>query len=196
MGIPIECRCGKRLTAKDDAAGRRVTCPACQSPIDVPAPAVAKARVAWRPWAVGLVALAAAVGWGEFRLGRYKAAQSVRVSTGEVVVGDPDGTYHVRIEAMPEGAGLTVIKDKAMVVSVVADKWKGPFVNVRDGASESVVEMVAECAGGYPLLGVRDSVGQLVFKTPKAPPSLGWDLRRLPVADGWDDDPFASNIDE
>jgi len=51
--ITFKCPCGKALKVKDDAAGKRVRCPACSEVIEVPAPsaaappsAAAKARAA------------------------------------------------------------------------------------------------------------------------------------------------------
>ncbi|MFP4055821.1 MAG: hypothetical protein ACLF0G_03010 [Candidatus Brocadiia bacterium] len=34
--ITFQCSCGKRLKARDSAAGKRVRCPACRQPVDVP----------------------------------------------------------------------------------------------------------------------------------------------------------------
>lgn len=39
MAIVVTCTCGKRLAAKDEAAGKRVRCPACQQPVMIPLPA-------------------------------------------------------------------------------------------------------------------------------------------------------------
>ena len=36
MTIEFECACGKRLTAKDEFAGRRLRCPGCQSALTIP----------------------------------------------------------------------------------------------------------------------------------------------------------------
>ena len=38
MAIKLQCPCGKALSVKDEFAGRRVKCPACQSPLSVPKP--------------------------------------------------------------------------------------------------------------------------------------------------------------
>ncbi|MBI2477431.1 MAG: hypothetical protein HYV60_01885 [Planctomycetia bacterium] len=37
MAIPVTCQCGKSFNAKPELAGRRVTCPACGSPLQIPA---------------------------------------------------------------------------------------------------------------------------------------------------------------
>ena len=37
MAIQVKCPCGKKLSVKDDFAGRKVKCPACQKPLLVPA---------------------------------------------------------------------------------------------------------------------------------------------------------------
>lgn len=37
MAISVQCACGKSLSAKDELAGRRVKCPACQQPLLIPA---------------------------------------------------------------------------------------------------------------------------------------------------------------
>jgi hypothetical protein len=39
MAIEVQCPCGKRLQADDEQAGRKVRCPACNTVVDVPAPA-------------------------------------------------------------------------------------------------------------------------------------------------------------
>jgi hypothetical protein len=36
MTIPVACTCGKRFRAKPELAGKRVRCPSCQSPIQIP----------------------------------------------------------------------------------------------------------------------------------------------------------------
>lgn len=46
MAIVVTCTCGKRLAAKDEAAGKRVRCPACQQPVLIPLPAAMPAAVA------------------------------------------------------------------------------------------------------------------------------------------------------
>jgi uncharacterized membrane protein len=38
MGIPVTCDCGRSLRVKDEAAGRKVRCPACGAAIAVPQP--------------------------------------------------------------------------------------------------------------------------------------------------------------
>jgi hypothetical protein len=38
MPIPVACDCGARLKVRDEAAGKTVKCPKCQSPIRVPEP--------------------------------------------------------------------------------------------------------------------------------------------------------------
>lgn len=38
MSIQVDCSCGKTLKAKDEAAGRRLRCPACGAAILVPFP--------------------------------------------------------------------------------------------------------------------------------------------------------------
>lgn len=40
MPIQVACACGKKLSVKDELAGRRVKCPACQQTISVPKPKV------------------------------------------------------------------------------------------------------------------------------------------------------------
>jgi hypothetical protein len=37
MAIPVSCACGKKLSVKDEFAGRKVKCPACQKLLKVPA---------------------------------------------------------------------------------------------------------------------------------------------------------------
>ena len=36
MSIPVVCKCGKRLRAKDEFAGKRTVCPECGQPLTVP----------------------------------------------------------------------------------------------------------------------------------------------------------------
>lgn len=38
MSIQVACQCGQQFSAKDELAGKRVRCPACQNPLDIPAP--------------------------------------------------------------------------------------------------------------------------------------------------------------
>ena len=38
MPIPIKCACGKKLSLKDELAGKKVKCPACQKVLSVPKP--------------------------------------------------------------------------------------------------------------------------------------------------------------
>jgi hypothetical protein len=38
MPIQVTCACGARLTVRDEAAGRKVKCPKCASPVSIPAP--------------------------------------------------------------------------------------------------------------------------------------------------------------
>jgi hypothetical protein len=38
MPIPVTCRCGKKMNVKDEAAGKRVRCPACQQLVNIPVP--------------------------------------------------------------------------------------------------------------------------------------------------------------
>src|SRR5258708_17594739 len=38
MTIAVACECGKRLSAKDELAGKRVKCPACGQGLLIPAP--------------------------------------------------------------------------------------------------------------------------------------------------------------
>src|SRR5688572_13539388 len=37
MGVSVVCTCGKRLKAKESAAGRTANCPACGQPVTFPA---------------------------------------------------------------------------------------------------------------------------------------------------------------
>jgi len=37
MAIKLQCSCGKALSIKDEFAGRKVKCPACQKPLNIPA---------------------------------------------------------------------------------------------------------------------------------------------------------------
>ncbi|MEO2011081.1 MAG: hypothetical protein ABGX22_20565 [Pirellulaceae bacterium] len=37
MPIEVTCQCGKRLKAKDEMAGKRVKCPNCSQPLQIPA---------------------------------------------------------------------------------------------------------------------------------------------------------------
>ena len=36
MAIKVSCTCGKTISAKDEFAGRRVKCPACKKPLQIP----------------------------------------------------------------------------------------------------------------------------------------------------------------
>jgi hypothetical protein len=38
MPIPFQCACGKKMSAKEDFAGRRLRCPDCQSVVTIPKP--------------------------------------------------------------------------------------------------------------------------------------------------------------
>jgi ABC-type Na+ efflux pump permease subunit len=40
MAIKVACACGKKLSVKDEHAGRRVKCPECQQPLRIPRPKV------------------------------------------------------------------------------------------------------------------------------------------------------------
>ena len=40
MPIPVKCACGKTLSLKDELAGKKVKCPACQKLLSVPTPKV------------------------------------------------------------------------------------------------------------------------------------------------------------
>jgi hypothetical protein len=40
MAIKVACACGKKLSVKDEHAGKRVKCPACQKPLRIPRPQV------------------------------------------------------------------------------------------------------------------------------------------------------------
>jgi hypothetical protein len=39
MPITVTCSCGRKLSAKDEYAGRTVKCPGCEQPLKIPAPA-------------------------------------------------------------------------------------------------------------------------------------------------------------
>lgn len=52
MAIKLKCGCGKVLSIKDDAAGRRVKCPGCQALLRVPKPKVEEAS-AGSEWDLG-----------------------------------------------------------------------------------------------------------------------------------------------
>jgi hypothetical protein len=39
MSIPVACQCGKRFRVKPELAGKRVKCPSCQSPLQIPSAA-------------------------------------------------------------------------------------------------------------------------------------------------------------
>ena len=41
MPIPVACQCGKQVNAPDNLAGKRVKCPGCGNPLDIPAIAAA-----------------------------------------------------------------------------------------------------------------------------------------------------------
>lgn len=43
MPIPFSCECGKKMTAKEEFAGRRLRCPECQRVVTIPRPAPAAA---------------------------------------------------------------------------------------------------------------------------------------------------------
>ena len=38
MPIPVSCQCGQAFRAKDDLAGKRVKCPKCGQPLQIPGP--------------------------------------------------------------------------------------------------------------------------------------------------------------
>src|SRR4051812_2527403 len=38
MPIPFECSCGKKMSAKEEFAGRRLRCPECQRIVTIPKP--------------------------------------------------------------------------------------------------------------------------------------------------------------
>lgn len=38
MAIKVSCKCGKKISAKDQLAGRQVKCPACKKPLRIPKP--------------------------------------------------------------------------------------------------------------------------------------------------------------
>ncbi|MGZ0174333.1 MAG: hypothetical protein ACKVHE_32925 [Planctomycetales bacterium] len=40
MSIKVSCTCGKKISAKDEFAGRQVKCPACKKPLRIPKPKV------------------------------------------------------------------------------------------------------------------------------------------------------------
>jgi hypothetical protein len=40
MAIKVACACGKKLSVKDEYAGRRVKCPSCKKPLQIPKPKV------------------------------------------------------------------------------------------------------------------------------------------------------------
>ena len=40
MAIKVACACGKKLSVKDEHAGRRVKCPSCKKPLQIPKPKV------------------------------------------------------------------------------------------------------------------------------------------------------------
>ena len=40
MAISFRCQCGKKLSAKDEMAGRSVRCPACSTVLKIPVPGV------------------------------------------------------------------------------------------------------------------------------------------------------------
>lgn len=42
MPIKVSCKCGKKINAPDDLAGKRIKCPACSEPLAVPQPAAAE----------------------------------------------------------------------------------------------------------------------------------------------------------
>src|SRR5688500_1038382 len=44
MAIAFSCPCGRKINAKDEQAGKRVKCPACQQPITIPNPSTAKTK--------------------------------------------------------------------------------------------------------------------------------------------------------
>jgi hypothetical protein len=43
MAISLTCECGKKISVKDELAGKRVKCPDCQTVLDVPSPKGASA---------------------------------------------------------------------------------------------------------------------------------------------------------
>ncbi len=50
MPIPVKCACGKKFSLKDELAGRKVKCPACQQVLSVPKPQVVEEPD--EPWEV------------------------------------------------------------------------------------------------------------------------------------------------
>lgn len=40
MAIQVQCRCGRSMKVRDNAAGKRVRCPQCQKPVRVPEPEI------------------------------------------------------------------------------------------------------------------------------------------------------------
>jgi hypothetical protein len=45
MSIEVTCQCGKRLKARDELAGKRVKCPKCSQPLQIPSAAPAEVDV-------------------------------------------------------------------------------------------------------------------------------------------------------
>jgi hypothetical protein len=52
MPIAFSCSCGKKLKARDEFAGRKIKCPACQKLLGIPSPVAAEVSV---PAAAGTV---------------------------------------------------------------------------------------------------------------------------------------------
>ncbi len=47
MAIKVVCACGKKLAVKDELAGKKVKCPACQKPMRVPKPKIEEVEDEW-----------------------------------------------------------------------------------------------------------------------------------------------------
>jgi DNA-directed RNA polymerase subunit RPC12/RpoP len=81
MPIPFTCECGKQLQAKEEFAGRRIKCPACQRLLTIPAAPAAVTVAAVEPVTVPAAAPPVAAGPIRFscRCGKWLQADASKV---------------------------------------------------------------------------------------------------------------------
>src|SRR5436189_3480868 len=100
MPIPVACACGKKFAAKDELAGKRLKCPSCGGPIDIPAaqqpaaraPAPQQARVqAVDPLFANDPFATPASGEGGFDLGNLAQFESAPAAPLGAPLGNPLG---------------------------------------------------------------------------------------------------------
>ncbi len=137
MAIRVTCSCGEQLKAKDEAAGRRIRCPACQSVLHVPPvreppqPEIdpqpiepvtrPKRKMAWLPFvAVGVVALLI-IPFTFPRRPKASRAPENAVSTQEKpdTAASPESPIDGRLKALLAKADLAYADDEARIVRLV-----------------------------------------------------------------------------